>query len=151
MLKKLKIIIIAVLSIAVFTTVLIAQKPKTSNEHLFIETGTKYDKKGYDKHGFDQNGINRYTWKKYDYEGYDKDGYNKAGYSRLGYNREGQYERNHNEIARMAKLRREESSMDLERIEKNIIAKSTKELKENDDQKSFITHDKEIEEDEAER
>ena len=38
MLKKLKIIIIAVLSIAVFTTVLIAQKPKTSNEHLFIET-----------------------------------------------------------------------------------------------------------------
>ena len=41
--------------------------------------------------------------------------------------------------------------MDLERIEKNIIAKSTKELKENGDQRSFITYDKEIEEDEAER
>ena len=38
MIKKLKIILIAVLSIAIFTAVLIAQKPKTSNEHLFIET-----------------------------------------------------------------------------------------------------------------
>ena len=38
MIKRLKIILITVLSIAVFTTVLIAQKPKTSNEHLFIET-----------------------------------------------------------------------------------------------------------------
>ena len=36
--KKLKIIIISLLGVIVFGTVLIAQKPKTSKEHLFIET-----------------------------------------------------------------------------------------------------------------
>ena len=36
--KKLKIIIISLIGIIIFATVLIAQKPKTSKEHLFIET-----------------------------------------------------------------------------------------------------------------
>ncbi|MBW5395290.1 peptidylprolyl isomerase [Brachyspira hampsonii] len=36
--KKLKIITISLLGLIIFGTVLIAQKPKTSKEHLFIET-----------------------------------------------------------------------------------------------------------------
>lgn len=36
--KKLKIILISLVCVAVFGAVLIAQKPKTSKEHLFIET-----------------------------------------------------------------------------------------------------------------
>ena len=38
MLKKGKIVLIVVITIAVFAAVLIAQKPKASKEHLFIET-----------------------------------------------------------------------------------------------------------------
>ena len=69
-------------------------------------------------------------------------------YSRLGYNREGQYERNHNEIARMAKLRREESSMDLERIEKNIYEISNEEVKINEKEVGFQAKEREEEENE---
>lgn len=38
MLKKTKIILLSFLAIITFTAVLLAQKPKTSKEHLFIET-----------------------------------------------------------------------------------------------------------------
>ncbi|WP_295156635.1 peptidylprolyl isomerase [uncultured Brachyspira sp.] len=38
MYKKLKIIIISLLGIIIFASVIIAQKPKASKEHLFIET-----------------------------------------------------------------------------------------------------------------
>ena len=38
MVKKLKIIIFSLICITAFATVLIAQKPKASKEHLFIET-----------------------------------------------------------------------------------------------------------------